>query len=91
MCGKSQCWRTLQATRFELNPHKKTKVVDLDPKAVTPVRNRIVLLIIYEVIENRAAYSVRAGGTVWLRTSRYARMERRFDVKSYARHGFRCV
>jgi dynein heavy chain, axonemal len=35
-CGKSMCWHTLQAARMELQPPKKTKVVDLDPKAVTP-------------------------------------------------------
>jgi dynein heavy chain len=32
--AKSQCWLTLQAARVELK--RKTKVVDLDPKAVTP-------------------------------------------------------
>lgn len=32
--AKSQCWLTLQAARTELK--RKTKVVDLDPKAVTP-------------------------------------------------------
>lgn len=35
-CGKSQCWYTLQAARLELKPPRKTKIVDLDPKAVTP-------------------------------------------------------
>ena len=35
-CGKSQCWHTLQAARMELKPPKRTKYVDLDPKAVTP-------------------------------------------------------
>lgn len=32
--GKSNCWLTLQAARSELK--RKTKAVDLDPKAVTP-------------------------------------------------------
>jgi dynein heavy chain len=32
--GKSNCWQTLQAARTELK--RKTKAVDLDPKAVTP-------------------------------------------------------
>ncbi len=32
--GKSQCWRTLKEARDLQNPAKKTKVVDLNPKAV---------------------------------------------------------
>jgi dynein heavy chain len=32
--GKSNCWQTLQTARTELK--RKTKAVDLDPKAVTP-------------------------------------------------------
>jgi dynein heavy chain len=32
--GKSNCWQALQGARLELK--KKTKAVDLDPKAVTP-------------------------------------------------------
>ena len=33
-CGKTKCWQTLQAARVELK--RKTKAVDLDPKAVSP-------------------------------------------------------